>query len=345
MCPFRLYFFKGGAYHSRMRNYILRALAALLASAVAVTLSFTSFPMRETYLWFEFFGLLLASLAIFVLMVFLQLVYAKPGVRLMLFIGLLVYQIGTLLDAIDEVLVVSRGFELAESIMLPVGLCLSIAGFFHLLRNQRRAQTVLEAHRSAFERLSITDELTGLYNSRHFYEQLQTEIRRVQRYGRELSVLLIDIDDFKKHNDSYGHIEGDKVLRALGKQITAVLRGNDSGYRYGGEEFTIILPETDEKQAIIVAERIRKDFKAMEFAPDSQVTRGGQRGAAPTQAALAAASVHKTLSTGVAQFSAKDEVTTLIKRADKAMYLAKQRGKDQTATYTAGDTDGELQQD
>ncbi len=124
-----------------------------------------------------------------------------------------------------------------------------------------------------------------------------------------MSILLIDIDDFKKHNDSFGHIEGDRVLRQLGRLISSVLRENDSGYRYGGEEFTIILPETDGDRAAIVAERIRSDFKSVDFSPDGH-------------------EVRKTLSAGVAEFNGNDDVSSFIKHADRAMYSAKQTGKD-----------------
>ncbi len=302
-----------------MRNFVLRTIIVLVATAAVTIISFALFPLRGTILWFEFVGSLLVSFSIFLLIAFLQPVYAKRRVWLMLFVGLLIYYIGTLIDAIDEIVIANQGLDLIEGIALPVGIVLSIGGFFLLLRNQRQAQKTLEEHRSAFEKLSITDELTGLYNSRHFYEQLRIEMQRSLRYERKLSVVLIDIDDFKKHNDSYGHIEGDHVLRRLGELITKALRGNDSGYRYGGEEFTIILPETGEDQAIIVAERIRTDFKAAEFAPEGTV-------------------VCKTLSAGVAQFALQDDVSMLIRKADQAMYLAKRRGKDQIAVYA--DTNG-----
>jgi two-component system cell cycle response regulator len=107
------------------------------------------------------------------------------------------------------------------------------------------------------KRLSITDGLTKLYNSRYFYNQLKAEIDRTSRYQRPLSLLLLDIDQFKEYNDSFGHLEGDKVLVRLGQAIKSCLRKMDSAYRYGGEEFTVILPETEGDEAATVAERIR----------------------------------------------------------------------------------------
>ncbi|MDP7077559.1 MAG: diguanylate cyclase, partial [Desulfobacterales bacterium] len=101
--------------------------------------------------------------------------------------------------------------------------------------------------------LAITDGLTKLYNSRHFYNQLLLEVDRTNRYNRPLSLLLLDIDHFKAYNDTFGHLEGDVVLFRLGQIIKSCLRKMDSAYRYGGEEFTIILPETGGDEANTVA--------------------------------------------------------------------------------------------
>ena len=115
------------------------------------------------------------------------------------------------------------------------------------------------------KKLAITDGLTDLFNSRHFYSQLEVEIDRSNRYKPPLSLLLLDIDKFKIYNDTYGHLEGDKVLFRLGQIIKSCLRKMDSAYRYGGEEFTVILPETGGKEALNVAQRIRTTIEAEKF--------------------------------------------------------------------------------
>ena len=99
------------------------------------------------------------------------------------------------------------------------------------------------------QKLAITDGLTKLYNSRSFYSQLELEVDRFNRYRHPLSLLLLDIDHFKNYNDTYGHLEGDKVLVRFSQIIKSCLRANDSAYRYGGEEFTVILPETGGEKA------------------------------------------------------------------------------------------------
>jgi diguanylate cyclase (GGDEF)-like protein len=117
------------------------------------------------------------------------------------------------------------------------------------------------------QKLAITDGLTKLYNSRSFYTQLELEVDRFNRYKHPLSLLLLDIDNFKEYNDSYGHLEGDKVLVRFSLIIKDCLRANDSAYRYGGEEFTVILPETTGEEAKTVAQRIRASLEAEKYTP------------------------------------------------------------------------------
>lgn len=177
-----------------------------------------------------------------------------------------------------------------------------------VLRERRlakdRAQMLIK-----LKQLAITDGLTKLYNSRYFYNQLEMEIDRMNRYNHPLSLLLLDIDNFKMYNDTYGHLDGDKVLIRLGETIRNCLRTMDTAYRYGGEEFTVLLPETSVEEAITVAQRIQSRLAAEEF-----VTSGGIKNTI-------------TLSVGITEYSPKEDLTSFISRADKAMYLSKDRGK------------------
>ena len=159
------------------------------------------------------------------------------------------------------------------------------------------------------EKLAITDGLTRLYNLRHFYKQLEIEIDRCNRYGHSLALLLLDIDHFKMCNDTYGHLEGDKVLVRLGQIIKVCLRTMDSAYRYGGEEFTIILPETTGKEAKNVAERISDAVESERFSPET-----GE-------------DFSITISIGVTEYYKKEQLSTFIHRADQAMYKSKAKGR------------------
>jgi diguanylate cyclase (GGDEF)-like protein len=167
--------------------------------------------------------------------------------------------------------------------------------------------------------LAITDSLTGLYNRRHFYHELEIEISRVIRHDHRLSLLLIDIDDFKKYNDRHGHIDGDKVLRKTADLIASCMRKMDSAYRYGGEEFTVILPETSCEEALLVAERIRKVVHSEVFLPEAGMK------------------ISITISVGATQYVENEELSAFIQRADKAMYLSKQKGRNRVTALEADD--------
>lgn len=169
------------------------------------------------------------------------------------------------------------------------------------------------------QRLAVTDGLTKLYNSRSFYSQLETEVDRFNRYKHPLALLLLDLDHFKEYNDSYGHLEGDKVLVRFSQIIKSCLRTNDSAYRYGGEEFTVILPETAGAEARTVAQRIRSALEAERFSPEN------------------GPDVQITISIGVTEYHTKEELSTFIQRADKAMYLSKQNGRNKVSMLHAED--------
>ncbi|WP_319524610.1 diguanylate cyclase [uncultured Desulfosarcina sp.] len=174
--------------------------------------------------------------------------------------------------------------------------------------NQERVRMLDE-----LKKLSITDGLTQLYNSRHFYAQLKGEIERCNRYDHKLSLLLLDIDNFKDYNDTYGHLEGDKILVRLGRVIKSCLRNMDTAYRYGGEEFTIILPDTDVDEARTVAERLRAAVSAEDF------TDGIRPG------------VRITISIGVTQYFREEKIASFVQRADQAMYRSKQAGRNKVS--------------
>jgi diguanylate cyclase (GGDEF)-like protein len=167
------------------------------------------------------------------------------------------------------------------------------------------------------QKLAVTDGLTKLYNSRSFYSQLETEVDRFNRYKHPLALLLLDLDHFKDYNDTYGHLEGDKVLVRFSQIIKSCLRANDTAYRYGGEEFTVILPETGGEEAGTVAQRIRSALETERFSP------------------VNGKEVKITISIGVTEYQPKEELSTFIQRADKAMYRSKQKGRNMVSMLYA----------
>jgi two-component system cell cycle response regulator len=161
--------------------------------------------------------------------------------------------------------------------------------------------------------LSIHDALTGLFNRRYLYQKLQEEVERAKRQRRHLALIILDVDHFKDYNDSHGHLDGDQVLVALGQIINSSIRQNvDTAYRYGGDEFAVLLIETDLGQARKVAERIRDSFESRQID-------------------------HCTLSLGVAGLDLDSEgMEELIRKADEAMYRAKRGGGNKVETYGCG---------
>jgi len=166
-------------------------------------------------------------------------------------------------------------------------------------------------------KLARTDGLTGLPNRRRFDEDVEREVLRALRFGRPVSLLMVDLDDFKLYNDAYGHPAGDEVLRALAQVLRQHLRSVDIPARYGGEEFAVILPETDLEQALEVAERLREHVALMHVPFNLKQP--------------------ITVSIGVAtlpRHAMKPE--TLVEAADQALYAAKQAGKNQVRPYVPG---------
>jgi len=156
--------------------------------------------------------------------------------------------------------------------------------------------------------LAITDGLTGVYNHRHFHERLTEEWLRAERYRKPLSLVMIEGDDFKKINDTYGHLQGDAVLRDLAALMVRTVRDVDVVSRYGGDEFTVILPETDAQGAVTVAERIRRGVEEYPFASEE-------------------GSIQMTVSVGVASHPPIADRNALVRAADEALYAAKRQGK------------------
>jgi diguanylate cyclase (GGDEF)-like protein len=158
------------------------------------------------------------------------------------------------------------------------------------------------------KRLTVEDPLTGLYNSRHFFDQLDKEIKRSDRYLHPISLIFIDVDNFKVINDTYGHMIGDKILSLIAKKIKACLRSHDTAYRFAGDEFTIILPETTSREAKFVADRISTQFRHESLVINEK-------------------KISKiTLSIGIAEYQMKEGAQQFVHRADTIMYEAK-RGR------------------
>lgn len=207
----------------------------------------------------------------------------------------------------------SAWVELASQSRCPIDVRLALLGYLLQQRNELRSPTVVEIDllQKAVE-FALRDDLTGLYNYRYFRERSKEEMTRAVRYSSPLSLLMIDVDNFKPFNDRFGHRAGNAALQQLAAVLARSVRVTDVVSRYGGEEFALLLPATPRAGAMTVAEKIRENVQAEKIS--------GAAGAAPL-----------TVSIGVAAFPGDARSTEeLIERADRALYLAKAAGKNCT---------------
>jgi diguanylate cyclase (GGDEF)-like protein len=236
-----------------------------------------------------------------------------PGVALVL-IGLIVISSFYIMDIVSMYLLpwfLSRGrvYEIMKSLHFNFSGLLSTLGVAIIV------VSLLYLNRSLFPRIirleeelrkrATTDSLTQAYNRSKFDEILKSEINRCRRYNTNLSLLVLDIDHFKKINDNHGHLAGDDILKSVVNLTQNSIRGTDYLARWGGEEFVVLLPETGLDRASALAERIKKNIEDHEFEKIGTVT----------------------VSFGVTQWKNNESEDALIKRADDALYRAKNLGR------------------
>ncbi len=185
------------------------------------------------------------------------------------------------------------------------------------LMRTRMLMEELKEKNALLERLSITDELTGLYNRRYFYKTVKEQLTLAERHNWRVAFLAIDIDNFKRINDAYGHSTGDEVLKKTGLLLNACKREGELLARFGGEEFVICLVNTDPASALLAAERFRRLFKQHDFSDPN------------------CAGLRLTVSIGIAMRPQSEAVgiDDILNAADHAMYMSKSAGRDRVSVY------------
>jgi diguanylate cyclase (GGDEF)-like protein len=184
-----------------------------------------------------------------------------------------------------------------------------------------KALLKIKEYKDKIERVSTTDDLTGLHNRKYLQERLEEEISRSRRYGTKLSCILFDIDYFKVVNDMYGYEWGDILLRNIANKLNAMVRKEDILTRYGDEEFLLVLPNTSEENAFLFGERFRREVEKMEFIPSGEEE------------------AHRvTISGGISTYPCMKDVdedaNTVIRYAEHALYNAKHRGKNKIIQFS-----------
>lgn len=213
-----------------------------------------------------------------------------------------------------------RGLDLGANdyIVRPIDKNELVARLRSQIKRKRYTERLRDSVMTSME-LAVTDALTGLYNRRYMESHVGTLVDRSAARGKSLSVLLLDIDYFKSINDGYGHDAGDDVLRDFSDRLRTCIRGIDLACRYGGEEFVVVMPDTDIGVATMVAERIRRRVAGDHFAINN-----GQK------------SIEVTISIGIAARSTPEDTAAMIlKRADEALYRAKRDGRNRVVADAA----------
>jgi two-component system cell cycle response regulator len=213
-----------------------------------------------------------------------------------------------------------RGLEIGinDYLMRPIDKNEILARVRTQIRKKRYTERLRDNVQQSIE-MAITDGLTGLYNRRYMESHLSTLVEQSAARGKPLTALVLDIDFFKSINDSHGHDAGDDVLREFATRVRKSIRGIDLACRFGGEEFVIIMPETDMAVATIVAERLRRRIASEPF-PISQGSKA----------------LEVTVSAGIATLDAADDTAaTILKRADQALYRAKRDGRNRVVADAA----------
>ena len=206
--------------------------------------------------------------------------------------------------------IVHHKYEMSSALKRDIRLVVAALDYLSNITSNVESMTLIsEDHIAHIVDVSLRDGLTGLFNHAFFYRRIDYELKIFARYGTPISLMMIDIDDFKSFNDLYGHQKGDEVLTAVGAIIEAETRDADICCRYGGEEFAVILPQTTSQDAALFGERLRKTIEKS----------------------------HKnnnfiTVSIGIASANEYISVQTLVKEADDALYEAKTSGKNRVIT-------------
>ena len=182
----------------------------------------------------------------------------------------------------------------------------------NLLHEVKTANKKLATANEQIRQIARTDELTGLASRRYFLQRLKEEMAHAERHGHPLTLVSLDVDDFKAVNDQFGHAAGDAVLRKVGEVLLELCRTSDIPSRQGGEELSIVLPDTDIQSGLLFAERVRLHIRQNSALDGERVV---------------------TASIGVAEYEPAENLDSFLRRVDEAMYTAKKDGKDKVCAY------------
>lgn len=248
------------------------------------------------------------------IMVFLTYGYEKGKPFYIPIFASILFYFSLLHDFFDEFFIMSIPSIGVEVFAFPFSLILAALGIYQLQGYQKKLFQDNEVLKESYQRLSVTDSLTGLYNTRHFYDHVPDLIKQTSTDKQLLVLMLLDIDDFKQVNDTYGHLEGDHLIAAFAKAIIKSFGQDFLCYRYGGEEFVVVLEGVSIETSKEKAEDFRERFSKMVFEIGEE-------------------KYSKTISIGLTELDELDDARKILDKADRAMYVAKTTGKNKVMIF------------
>ncbi|NDI79244.1 GTP cyclohydrolase IIa [Psychrilyobacter piezotolerans] len=272
---------------------------------IAITLTLISldmpFPKVENPTAWDIISELLICIQPLIWICFGKIAFRKIFIRSLYVGGSIIFYTGALQNVMDEIYEIEGFLSHIDKVLMPIGLMLISMGVVLSVLNERKDNFYISQK-------SIKDPLTKLYNRRYLEEKLESILNESTEVNHEISIAFIDIDNFKKINDTVGHIKGDEILRYIGKLINGSIRESDYAFRYGGDEFLIVYQNTTAEIALKITERIKDNFKKN----------------------ILFHNYNLSLSSGIASYQRSENYKEFIRRADQAMYKSKINGKNRT---------------
>ncbi|MCS5421916.1 MULTISPECIES: GGDEF domain-containing protein [Psychrilyobacter] len=284
-----------------MKNKVLMPYLIVIAITLTLISLDMPFPKVENPTAWDIISELLICIQPLIWICFGKIAFRKIFIRSLYVGGSIIFYTGALQNVMDEIYEIEGFLSHIDKVLMPIGLMLISMGVVLSVLNERKDNFYISQK-------SIKDPLTKLYNRRYLEEKLESILNESTEVNHEISIAFIDIDNFKKINDTVGHIKGDEILRYIGKLINGSIRESDYAFRYGGDEFLIVYQNTTAEIALKITERIKDNFKKN----------------------ILFHNYNLSLSSGIASYQRSENYKEFIRRADQAMYKSKINGKNRT---------------
>lgn len=282
-----------------MKNKILMPYLIIVVITSTLILLDMPFPKVENPTAWDIISELLICIQPLIWIYFGKVAFRIVFIRNLYVNGSIIFYTGALQNVMDEIYELEGPLSQLDKVLMPIGLMLISIGIVLSIKNERKQHFRISQK-------SMKDPLTKLYNRRYLEEKLESILDRSIEVNYEISIAFIDIDNFKKINDTEGHLKGDEILKYIGELINSSIRGSDYAFRYGGDEFLIVYQNTSSEIALKITERIKNNFKKNILFNNYSLT----------------------LSSGIASYQKPENYKDFIQRADQAMYSSKINGKD-----------------